>query len=189
MSRSNTDTREDEPRPGTTPAGRRATLHDIAVVLGVSQATVSRALRDDAQISQRTRAAVRLVAAELEYVPNHAARSLVRSASMTLGVLIPDAVDQLHGLIVKGFQEVALARGYAAIVASAFRDPTLEARVFQVFRSFQVDAVALYGTVSDPHSTAAAVGSVPIVFVVPEINATAIGSEQRRSVDRPWRGD
>lgn len=147
---------------------RRATLGDIARILGVSQATVSRALRDDPQIGSRTREAVRLVAAELQYVPNHAARSLVKAATMTLGLLIPDAIDQLHGLVVKGFQEVAMARGYAAIVAAAFRDPAEEHRVYNVFRSFQVDAVALYGTVSDVRQAAEAVGPVPIIFIAPE---------------------
>ena len=103
----------DPGRMGARPA-RRATLHDIAEILGVSEATVSRALRDDPQIGRRTREAVSLVAAELEYVPNHAARSLAKSASMTLGLMVPDVVDQLHGLVVKGFQDVALARDRVA---------------------------------------------------------------------------
>ena len=168
MSQTRTRAAGEEPgRLGTRP-GRRATLHDIAEILGVSEATVSRALRNDPQIGRRTREAVSLVAAELEYVPNHAARSLAKSATMTFGLMVPDVVDQLHGLVVKGFQDVALARDRAAIVISAFRDVNQEARVFQVFRSFQVDAVALYGAVTDPRVAAAAVGSVPTVFVGPE---------------------
>jgi LacI family transcriptional regulator len=150
------------------PQGRRATLADIAHAVGVSEATVSRALRDDPQIGDRTRATVQLVAAELEYVPNHAARSLARSATLTLGLMVPDVVDPMHGLVVRGFEQVAEASGYAVLIISGFRDETQEARGFGVFRSHQVDAVALCGTTTAIPAATGALGRVPVMFIGPE---------------------
>ena len=159
---------------------RRATLADIAGVVGVSQATVSRALRDDPQIGERTRAAIRLVAAELEYVPNHAARSLARSATLTLGLMVPDLVDPMHGLVVAGFEKVALAKGYAVVVVSGVRDADREARGFEVFRAHQVDAAAFCGTISELSVTAGALRPAPIVFIGPEGPDPRIGRDGGR---------
>lgn len=50
-------------------AGRRITLSHLAEKLGLSTATVSRALRDDDAVNLETRSAVQQVAAELGYTP------------------------------------------------------------------------------------------------------------------------
>ncbi|MEA2610831.1 MAG: hypothetical protein QOG32_557, partial [Chloroflexota bacterium] len=55
---------------------RRVLLKDVADSANVSGSTASRALADDRRISLATRLAVKAAAAELQYVPNAAARSL-----------------------------------------------------------------------------------------------------------------
>ena len=64
-------------------AGSRVRLRDVAHVAGVSEPTVSRSLRDDPQISERTRAFIRHVAEQLGYVPNAAASNLALRRSHT----------------------------------------------------------------------------------------------------------
>jgi DNA-binding LacI/PurR family transcriptional regulator len=151
---------------------RRATLRDIARAVGVSVATASRALRDDPRIGERTRTRVRLVAEELGYVPNHAARTLARSTSLTLGLMVPDVVDPMHGLVVTGFERVAADRGYAVIVVNGFRDPAREVRGAAAFRAYQVDAVALCGTVTGEGVTAE-LGPEPVILIGPEHDGDA----------------
>src|SRR5947208_15665637 len=90
---------------------RRATLADVAQVAGVSPATVSRALKDDRRISLKTREVVAQAAEQLSYVPNPAARSLVMQATRTLGLLVPDVTDPLHGQIVAASERQPTARG------------------------------------------------------------------------------
>ncbi|MDR1280845.1 MAG: LacI family transcriptional regulator [Opitutaceae bacterium] len=57
-------------RSGTGPARPRATQQDVARRAGVTQATVSMALRNHPEVSAEMRARVRAVAAELGYIPD-----------------------------------------------------------------------------------------------------------------------
>ena len=68
---------------------KAVTLQDLADTLGVARSTVSRALRDDPQISPDTRRHVRRLARDLGYHPNAAARALTRRHSGVVGVALP----------------------------------------------------------------------------------------------------
>lgn len=153
------------PRRG--PGRRRATLADIARIVGVSEATISRALRDDPQISLGTRRLAQQVANDLEYVPNLAARNLASRRSRTLGLVIPDMTDPMHGGVVTGFEQTAAERGYAVVVLNSFRDAGREVRAFRELRAHQADGVAFCGTVTDPAVAQAAVRPGHAVFIDP----------------------
>lgn len=80
------------------------TSHDIARRVGISQSTVSRALRGDPRVSAATRRRVEEAARELQYVPNAAARSLITSRTNSVALVLaditnpfyPELVDVLH---------------------------------------------------------------------------------------------
>jgi DNA-binding LacI/PurR family transcriptional regulator len=65
------------------------TLQDLADRLGVARSTVSRALRDDVQISPATRAGAQALARELGYRPHTAARALTRRRADAIGLMLP----------------------------------------------------------------------------------------------------
>lgn len=65
------------------------TIKDIARALGVSASTVSRALKDNPDISKETREAIQKYAREHNYKPNALALNLRTSRSNTIGVIIP----------------------------------------------------------------------------------------------------
>lgn len=71
----------------TQPAARRPTSFDIAALAGVSQPTVSRALRGSPAVSEATRRRVMEAAAELNYTVDKNASSLRRQSSHTLALL------------------------------------------------------------------------------------------------------
>lgn len=147
---------------------RRTTLADIARLVGVSEATVSRALRDDPQISERTRRLAQQAANDLEYVPNVAARNLASRQSRTLGLMVPDVTDPMHAGVVSGFEAVASGHGYTVIVLNSERDPHREARAIRELRAHQVAGVAFCGLMTDTGAALAAVRPSPAVFVGPE---------------------
>lgn len=146
----------------------RPTLSDIAQVLRVSEATVSRALRGHPEISEQTRGLIRRVARDLGYVPNAAARSLARQASRTLGLLVPDVTDPVHGLIVAGFGRAADSRGYTVIVLDGSRDDARRARGLRTLLEHQAQGVAFCGAPVSPRETIAAVSPAHAVFIMPE---------------------
>ena len=69
------------------------TLKDIAGELGLSPATVSRALNGFAEVSEATRARVAEAAERLGYAPNPIARRLVGGRSGLVGMVVPGAGD------------------------------------------------------------------------------------------------
>ncbi|MGX7200247.1 LacI family DNA-binding transcriptional regulator [Enterococcus nangangensis] len=62
------------------------TIKDIAKVAGVSHTTVSRALNDSPLIKTATKDKIKTIAAEMNYVPNFSARSLVQQKSYRIGL-------------------------------------------------------------------------------------------------------
>jgi LacI family transcriptional regulator len=129
---------------------------DIARELGVSQSTVSRALRGDPRIALGTRERVAETARRLGYTPNLAARALITSRTRTVGVVVPDIVspvsaellDILHGLLSSlGYRTLLLSESADALgveaVASAldgrgvdgvlWASATLDARSAEIF--------------------------------------------------------
>lgn len=72
------------------------TSHDVARFAGVSQATVSRALRGDARVSEATQGRVRRAAEALNYVPSEAGRSLSTRTTRRIGVLVSDLTNPFY---------------------------------------------------------------------------------------------
>jgi DNA-binding LacI/PurR family transcriptional regulator len=75
--------------------GERSTLEQVAALAGVSTATVSRVLNHSPRVSDAARAAVERAVAELGYVPNPAARSLVRRRTDTIALVVSEPEDRL----------------------------------------------------------------------------------------------
>src|SRR5579862_3617099 len=89
--------------PGDAVAGRVVTLRDVARRAGVDVSTASRALTGSRNVTAPLATRVRGAAAALGYSPNHAARSLRLSHSMTLGVVFgrfqnPLLLELIEGL-------------------------------------------------------------------------------------------
>lgn len=92
-------------------------LKDIAKRCGVSTATVSKALNGQKDISDKTRKAIKLVADELGYFPNAAARALKTNRSYNIGVLFRDdsgsnLTHEYFSGILNGFKVQAESMGY-----------------------------------------------------------------------------
>ena len=100
------------------------TSHDVARLAGVSQPTVSRALRQDSQVSAATRERVRAAAESLGYVPSELGRSLSTRSTRQIAMvadldnpLYPQLVGPLHdAFAAQGFRMVLLAERGEEIV-------------------------------------------------------------------------
>jgi LacI family transcriptional regulator len=72
------------------------TSRDVARLAGVSQPTVSRALRGDPRVAAETRARVESAVAALGYVPSEAGRSLVTRIARRVGIVVSDLTNPFY---------------------------------------------------------------------------------------------
>jgi DNA-binding LacI/PurR family transcriptional regulator len=113
-------------------------MKDVAEVLGVSTATVSRALQDDPAISVATRRAVLEVARRVRYRPSAAARRLRTKSTSLIGVVVQSVGDGYVGEVVLGIQGRARDLGYQPLFFAAEGRSDLESEALDVFLSEQV---------------------------------------------------
>ncbi|MDO5720775.1 MAG: LacI family DNA-binding transcriptional regulator [Actinomycetaceae bacterium] len=71
------------------------TLEDVARAAGVSRATVSRVVRDDPTCTPHTREKVEKAIAEIGYVPNRLARSLVTRQTDAIAVVVAEPDERV----------------------------------------------------------------------------------------------
>ncbi len=147
---------------------RRVLLRDVARRANVSDSTASRALADDPRISQATRLSVKSAAAELQYVPNAAARSLRMRHTSTLGLLIPNLSDPVHGQIASGFEDEAGRSGYCVIMVAGDNTPNRERLALKVFAEHGADGVAIVSSAISPREGRERVDPARLVIVQPD---------------------
>jgi len=95
-----------------------ASIREVARLSGVSVATVSRVLNGTATVREETRQRVLERVRELDYVPNAAARTLVRRRSQVIGVVVntgdthPDLKHPFFGDVLVGLRQALGASHY-----------------------------------------------------------------------------
>ena len=92
------------------------TSFDVARLAGVSQPTVSRALRDSDKVSPETKARVRKAAAALGYAPNAIGRALSLGRSTRIGLVVTDLQNHFYGHVIPHLHEELSQHGYELLL-------------------------------------------------------------------------
>ncbi|NEB01419.1 LacI family DNA-binding transcriptional regulator [Streptomyces sp. SID13726] len=142
---------------------RRATIHDVAKLAGVSRQTVSRAVNDKGEIDPETKARVLEAARMLDYRPSRFARGMVRKGTVTAGLVIPDLRNPFFPEVAAGVLEAAEQRGWQVVVCDTRTDDAREREALDVL-SHQADAVVGYFK-NDDDVLARHLGGVPLVLL------------------------
>ncbi len=122
---------------------KRVTLKDVANVLSLTPATVSKALSDGSDISFETKEKVKKVCQELGYRPNLLARSLISNRSRILGVLVPDLRISFFSEAVRGMYEEASRKGYECIVLVHDENLHKERKKIEFLADIHADGILL----------------------------------------------
>lgn len=120
---------------------KRTTLKDIANVLSISTAAVSKALNDDTRISVKTKKAVKQVAKELNYQPNHLASALRKGKSNLVGVIVPRTNSSFFSSVVENMEEVLNKAGYNIIITQSNESFEKECKNIDTLLYTQVDGI------------------------------------------------
>ncbi|MET8461926.1 LacI family DNA-binding transcriptional regulator [Micromonospora zamorensis] len=148
---------------------QRPTLEAVAARAGVSRATVSRVVNGSTTVAEPIREAVTRAVAELGYVPNLAARSLVTQRTDSIALVMPEAAtrvfsdDQVFPGIIRGVsQELEAADKQLVLMLAG--SPAGHQRVERYTTGRHVDGVlfaSLHG--ADPLPGTLARLGIPVV--------------------------
>jgi LacI family transcriptional regulator len=134
-------------------------LRDIAIKAGVSVNTVSRALRNKPDVSERTRATIFQLAEELGYaLPQQASP---QTETLTIGVLIQDILNPYYAKIVQGIEQVLWQERANFLFGCSYRQQSREQDVFNYFCEQNVDGL-LIGSVVNPDYIIEQLETIPL---------------------------
>jgi LacI family transcriptional regulator len=120
---------------------KKTTIKDIASVLSISAAAVSKALHNDSRISEKTKIAVRKVAENLNYQPNHLASALRSGKSYLVGVIVPRTNSSFFSSVIKNIEEVLNKEGYNIIITQSNESYKKECKNIDTLLFTQVDGI------------------------------------------------
>lgn len=125
-------------------------IRDVAEAVGMSTASVSRALRGVPGVSEETRRRVVEVAAELGYVPSPHAAGLASGQTRTVAVIVPFVTQWYFAEVIQGAEEVLREAGYDTLLYNLGGQPAARHRVFATgLLSKRADAVLVLGLLPD----------------------------------------
>jgi DNA-binding LacI/PurR family transcriptional regulator len=116
-------------------------LKDIAVHARVSVMTVSKALRDEPDVSAATRAKIKSLAAQMGYVPDTSAQGLRTKTTKLFGLVIPSPTNPIYARIVYAIEERAFELGYDLLIAHTLNKPEREDLVLRKMLARRVDGL------------------------------------------------
>lgn len=119
----------------------RISLKDLAEQLGVSIATVSRALRGSHEVGEEMREKVKALAKKLNYRPNPFAQSLRKEAPRIIGVVVPNLVTHYYAAVLDGIEDYARQKGYSVFSSNSHEDHQREEQAIDNFISMHVEGI------------------------------------------------
>jgi len=140
-------------------------IKDIARIVGVSPATISRVVNNKQYVRPEVRQQVLAVVKETGYVPNKAARSMVLKRTFTVGIVIPDTFNmfqrQLFSIIEHSLEE----HGYHTLFFFVKWDAKSELRSLRAIKAEKLDGLILIHEVNQSEFyDYLTEGSIPVVL-------------------------
>ncbi|MFE3601169.1 LacI family DNA-binding transcriptional regulator [Streptomyces sp. NPDC059142] len=162
------------------------TIKDVAARAGVSLGTASRVLSGSSQTSPDSRSRVLAAAADLGYIANGPARSLRRSRTDVLGLLVSDIRNPFFSELAHAAEQEARQHGYTVLLANANEDAGQADAYLRTFASQRIDGLLFspQGTVS-PQLAATLASGLPLVFLnrtVEGVDAPLYGTDNAEGV-------
>src|ERR1700722_15454045 len=112
-----------------------SSIKKVAEIAGVSVGTVSHVVTGSVPVSEPLRAKVQAAIRQLNYHPNHLARSLKTSKTRTLGIVVPDLTISFFPRMISGAEAAALKRGYTLIAVNSNDDGDRQKDLLSLLRS------------------------------------------------------
>lgn len=154
------------------------TILDLAAVLKLSPATVSRALNNHTTVKENTKQKVLEAAEKMGYKKNALASGLRSNKTNTIGLIVPRISMFFHAAVITEVQKQLHNHAYNLIICQSGDDVLMEKELTNILYSSRVDAVVAACTLKTTnysHFENLVKNSMPLVFYdrVPEQNFPA----------------
>ena len=149
------------------PVPKKITLKDIAEKLNITVATVSRAMSNHPDISQRIKDQVKLLAETLNYRPNSFALHLRKQRSGMIGTILPKIIHYHSSTILSGVIQAAHDLKYQVMICESGSTPEEEKSNAWALLNAGVDGLLVSlsnNTFSESHFSDMQNEGIPIVF-------------------------
>jgi LacI family transcriptional regulator len=146
---------------------KEVTIYDIAKVLNVSPATVSRGLKNHPAIHRDTKKRIAEAAHRMGYQQNTFASNLRRKSSNTIGVIIPRLNSYFMSTVISGMEKVANAHGYNLLISQSQESYKREIDCVSTMYNSRVDGLLIsvaFDTQKTEHFETLLRRQIPLIF-------------------------
>lgn len=121
---------------------KKVTIKDLARMANVTAATVSMVLNGKRNISTATRKKILALAEQHQYVPNLAARGLVKSRTHSIGIIMPDLAEPFNAATLRAISSSASPVGYRLVLYDVFASARSEHALYhRISQEGRVDGI------------------------------------------------
>ncbi len=120
-----------------------SSIKQVAQVAGVSVGTVSHVITGSVPVSESLRLKVEAAIRELNYHPNHVARSLKTSKTRTLGIMVPAMTISFFPQVIRGAEMAARQRGYCLIAVNSDDNGERQRELLSLLHAQRVEGILL----------------------------------------------
>lgn len=121
----------------------KLTLKDIAKHFKVSVSTVSKAINDSYEISEKLKGEIKEYAKAHHYRPNKVALNLINRNTKTIGVVIPNILNYFFVQVIYGIEKVTDEKGYSIITCITNQSLEKETKTLELLSNGSVDGVII----------------------------------------------
>lgn len=118
-------------------------IKQLAKALNLSTSTVSRAFRDNSDISKETKEKILSKAKELNYQPNHYASNLREQKSKTIAVIVPELANNFFSQAIRGIERIARDKGYHILIYATEDDYEKEVSFIRHLHNGRADGIIM----------------------------------------------
>lgn len=162
----------------------RPTMKDVANRAGVAVSTVSYVINDSGPVAPDRRARVLEAVSALGYLRNESARNLKRRSVATIGLVVPDLVNQHFALIAEGVEHAASEKDVLVVFCTPEASGDGESWNSRLLRSQRLDGlIYLSGAETRMASLIELTRVGPVVLVderLPGSDLPSVVSQNRR---------
>lgn len=153
------------------------TIKDIAKMANVSTASVSRVLNNPEKVKADTRAVIEDIIKKNNFKPNALARGLLKNATNTIGVVIPDINNLFYPAVIRGIEDYFEQMNYNIFLCNTDIKIEKEIKYVNTLLEKRVDGILFLGTRPVDQSKSNHIKALSERIPVLIINDTILGSK------------